>query len=754
MIKTAIAFMFGCVLFLQLNFLPEPVWFWIILPTVILLFFTKARILAYLLFGILWTFCSVQGEIDSRLTAELEGQDIRLSGTIASIPERNSNRIRFIFKPNKNHYSLPNKIRLNWYKPLPIEINANEQWQLTVRLKQIHGMSNPGGFDYEAWLFQQGIGATGYVRSSSNNTKLATASVYSINSLRQALMNKLELYLAESPNLGLIEGLMTGIRHNINPQQWQILSTTGTSHLLAISGLHIGLAGAIGFICFQWIWLLRPKNLLLIPASEFSAIGSLLAALFYAALAGFSIPTQRALIMLIVLLIGILSRQPVIASSLLAASMLIVLLLDPIAVLSIGFWLSFSAVGLILYLTNHRFPSPRWQWLKIHGLLALGLSPLLLLFFLQTSVISPIANLIAIPFISFIIVPLLLLASVMLWLFEPLGAILLHTADYLLSLTWPLLDYLANISFSTYSITPLPFYYFIPIITGMVLLLSPRGFPAKWIGLVGFVPLLLFTPTKPNDSEFWFSLLDVGQGLSAVVQTSNHILVFDTGAKFSPQFNMGSAVLTPYLRHQGIRAIDKLIISHGDNDHIGGAIPLMAIIPTEQVISSTTDRLPESIPCYQQKPWQWDGVNFEILYPSKNDIGSENNLSCVLRVSSQHGSVLLTGDIELLAESRLVQRYHDRLSSTVMLAPHHGSKTSSSLQFINTVSPKIVLIPSGYRNRYHFPHKKVVSRYKTNGIPIFTTAEHGAMTIKFEEGTIPTVSSWRHIDRKIWSASQ
>ena len=746
--------MSGCVLFLQLNFLPEPIWFWGLIPTVFLLFFSKTRLASFLLLGMLWTFFQLLGAIDNRLSSELEGNDVRITGTIANIPARTSSQIRFIFKPDKSQLSLPDKIQVSWYKPLPVEINANEQWQLTLRLKKVHGMSNPGGFDYEAWLFRQNIGATAYVRSSTDNKKIAEASFFSINTLRQSLINKLDKYLTNSPNLGLIEGLTTGIRQNISPKQWTTLSASGTSHLLAISGLHIGLAAAIGFFFFRWLWSLRPKNLLLIPATEFALIGSFLAALFYAALAGFSIPTQRALLMLIVLLIGLSSRRPVGTSSLLALSMLIILFIDPIAVLSAGFWLSYAAVGLILYLSNNRFPAPHWQWLKIHGLIAFGLSPLLLFFFLQTSLIAPLANLIAIPFISFIIVPLLLLASLMLWLLEPLGAVLLHITDYLLSVFWPVLDYLADLSFATYTLAPLPFYYFIPIIISTLLLLAPRGFPAKWLSIVGLAPLFLYTPLRPDNNDFWFSLLDVGQGLSAVIQTRDHTLVFDTGAKFSSSFNTGTAVVYPYLRHQGINTLDTLIISHADNDHIGGAEPLINLMPPHKVMTSATNKLPNSINCYQSQSWNWNGVNFEILYPNKNDVGSKNNLSCVLKVSNQEGSVLLTGDIEKEAENKLIARYPNKLSSTVLIAPHHGSKTSSSAQFIKAVAPEIVLIPAGYKNRYHFPNNQVISRYKANDIAIFTTSEHGALTIKFENGTVPTVSSWRTTNKKIWSNVQ
>ncbi|MDB2705132.1 DNA internalization-related competence protein ComEC/Rec2 [Pseudomonadota bacterium] len=754
MVKTAIAFMLGCVLFLQLRNMPNSLWFWALLPACILLIHANTRLFAYFLFGMLWTMLCTAKYIESRLSPDIEGQDIIITGIVATIPIRDANYIRFIFKPDKSStIILPDKLRINWYKPLPIEINSGEHWQLTLRLKQIHGMSNPGGYDYESWLFQQGIGATGYVRAAKSNYKLTSAPNYAINTLRQSLLSKLNTHLKTSPNLGLIEGLTTGIRHNISQQQWQTLRASGTSHLLAISGLHIGLAAAIGFFCFRYLWSLRAKNLLLLPAIEFASLGAVSLALFYAALAGFSIPTQRALIMAIVVLLGILSRKPSISSSLLAISLLTILVIDPFSVLSAGFWLSFSAVALILFVSQNRHPIPRCQWLKIHGLLAFGLSPFLLFFFLQTSLIAPVANIIAIPFISLIIVPLLLLASILLWLFEPLGIVLLHFSDYLLSLFWPLLNYLASVPYASYSVQAIPLYYILSLVIGTLLLLSPRGFPAKWLGIIGFAPLLLFSPPHPNKNEFWFTLLDVGQGLSAVIQTYSHTLVFDTGPKFSDSFNTGTAVIKPFLQSSGINKIDTLVISHGDNDHIGGALPLINKVSVSTILTSVTDKIPNSRPCYSGQDWYWDGVYFEFLSPNQHDVDSKNNLSCVLKVSNNQGSVLLTGDIEKSAESRLIKRYPDSLNATILVAPHHGSKTSSSLPFINAVKPKLVFIPAGYRNRYHFPHINVLKRFQQQEIPVFNTAEHGAISIQFYENELSPISSWRYKTRKIWTNS-
>jgi len=755
MIKTAISFALACTLFLQLSDLPSIHWLWLALPACFLLQLKPLRCIAVALFGACWALLNVHLILNDRLPTELAGKEISITGLISSVPERQQQRLRFEFKPDLSTlHALPNKIRLNWYRPLPQQLNAGERWQLTVKLKPLRGMMNPGAFDYESWLFQQGIGATGYIRQSKYNVRLSVASPYSINAIRQTLIDKVESILAASPNIGLIQGLTTGIRHNIDQQQWQVLRLSGTNHLLAISGLHIGLAASIGFFLFRFLWSLRAANLLLLTATEAAAIGGFIFALFYAALAGFSIPTQRALIMVATVMVSLIIRRPTTTSHILALSLLLILIFDPLSVLAAGFWLSFCAVAIILFVSQQRYPTAKWQWLKIHSLIALGLSPLLLFFFLQTSLIAPIANLIAIPFISIIVVPLLLLASLFLWLWPPLAELLLHFIDFLLTVFWPFLDSLAALSWSHWQSAELPLYYWPPIMIACLLLLTPRHFPAKWLGVLGLAPLLLWTPDRPNQGEFWFSLLDVGQGLSAVIQTQQHTLVFDTGPKFGQNFNTGTAIVKPFLQQQGIKTIDTLVISHADNDHIGGAIPLINEIETLQILSSSPHHFVNGKSCQTGQSWQWDNVTFSMLHPQPIDKDSENNLSCVLKISNTAGSILLTGDIEKETEKRLLERSPSALQSTILIVPHHGSKTSSTDAFIKAVSPQIALFPVGFLNRFHFPHSSVVNRYHDNNVSLFNSADHGAIQFKFQLNSISSPLLWRQSNRRIWTAHE
>lgn len=728
-------------------------WLWALLPAFVLLLFNKTRLFSIITLGALWSLFYAHSTLNDRLPEHLAGQDLMVTGIVSSIPKQNGRRVSFEFSAESDPaYKLPDKLRLNWYRPLDQDINAGERWQLTVRLKQARGMINPGSFDYEGWLFQQGINATGYVRAASTSKRLAIASTFSINALRQSLIERIEVHLADSKNLGLIQGLTAGVRDNITSQQWQVLRLSGTSHLLAISGLHIGLAAAVGFFCFKWLWARRSNNLLLLPSKEAGAIGGFVTALLYAAMAGFSIPSQRALIMVTMFMITLLMRKPAAINSILALSLLIILILDPSAILSVGLWLSFSAVGIILFISQNRLPAPRWQWAKIHTLIAFGLTPLLLLFFMQTSLIAPLANFIAVPAISFFVVPLLLLASVLIWLIEPIGSALFHIADWLLGLLWPIMQFLADLPFSHWSSPTLPTFYWLSVLLGTFLLLLPHRFPAKWLGLIGLMPLFLYQPERPAEDEFWFTLLDVGQGLAAVVQTKNHSLVFDTGPKFSDSFNTGTAIVMPFLQQQGINQLDTLIISHGDNDHIGGAIPLIGQIKTYSVISSVADLLPAAKHCFAGQSWQWDGVTFTLLHPRPDDIASENNLSCVLKVSTANKSVLLTGDIESKTEKLLVQRYGSKLASTLLVAPHHGSATSSSQIFLDAVDPDIVLFPVGYRNRYGFPKAKIMERYHSKNIRTFDTAQSGAILFKFKAEIITEPVLWRHQAKRIWTA--
>jgi len=749
MIKPAIAFLSGCLLVAWLPQLLSPYWLLTLIPLMIIVWRRSQWTVMWFVVAVVWASFQAQLRIDDQLDPTLERQDIVVSGFITSLPHHNDQRIRFEFKPENNDLKLPDKIRLSWYFPPPNLPQSGEKWQFSVRLKAPHGMSNPGGFDYEAWLFQQQIGATGYIRESDHNQKLHSANLLSVNHWRAQLIDKMSDVLKQSPSLALVQGLAVGNRDNMQTSQWDTLRQTGTSHLLAISGLHIGLAAALGFFIAKLLWRIRSRHLLTLSDRQAGAVGGFILALFYALLAGLSIPTQRALVMVSVVMLSIFIKRRTDPLHVLSLSLILILMLDPFAVLAAGFWLSFAAVACILYIAQYRQPARKWLWLHIHLWIAIGLTPLLLLFFQETSLIAPLANLLAVPVISFLVVPLLLISMLLLSFDLRLAEWLLQLTEWLLSKLWWYLEWLAQSPFSVWQTPVFPVELLAISIIGTLIILAPRGWPLRWLGAVMLLPLFYYLPNKPESGEIWFTLLDVGQGLSAVVQTENHTLVFDTGPAFG-NFDTGAAVVVPYLRYQGIKQLDMLMISHADNDHIGGASAVLSSYPTKQILSSDPDKLAGSEFCRDGQSWQWDQVRFDVLHPDKDQTGSRNNLSCVLKISGPYGTVLLTGDIERKAEIKLIRQYEQQLKADILIAPHHGSRSSSSTTFIRQVSPRYVLFASGHQNRYNFPSEEVVSRYQDIGSKTFQTGKQGALSIKLDQHIDLMPIGWREQHRRIW----
>jgi competence protein ComEC len=700
------------------------------------------------IFGIIWTITLAQCHLSQQLPENKEGVALQVSGYISSLPQYNDKRVRFDFNVDSPQNNFPRKLRLNWYTKDQI-LKAGQYWQFTVKLKRPHGSLNPFGFDYERFLFTQGIGATGYVRPSKPILVAEKNKKYSISVWRQQIADKLEQTLAEGDNLALIKALSIGERSQVTDEQWLLLRKTGTNHLLAISGLHIGLvAGLVFFITRKlWAWM----GLLICSAQTIAAYSALLAAICYSALADFSIPTQRALMMLVVAMMLMVHQRHLPRSTTLAIILFLVLFINPFAVLSGGFWLSFSAVFILLYCGCKRLGQTHWtiNILKTHPILALGLSPLLLLFFQQASIVSPLANMIAIPWVSFIIVPLILSAVLLMFLFPWLATQLLLLANINLGFLFEWLQLVSNLPFSSINHPEPSLWATLLAVIAILLLLAPKGIPTRRLAFILLLPLLFGQQNHFNQGEFSVNLLDVGQGLATVVQTANHLLVFDTGVKYSANFDMGKMVVLPYLQGIGVSKIDRLIISHGDNDHIGGMESLIENITIGDIYSSINK--PNLKACISGQQWQWDGVNFEILSPTKSRFSSKNNNSCVLKIESIYGSALLTGDIEAGAERSLVKRVSDNLKSDVLIAPHHGSKTSSTWNFLQKVDPQWILIPVGYKNRFNHPHPQVLKRYQQQGYQWFSTAKGGALQV-FMTQKGQKLMSYRDKFGKYWNA--
>ena len=754
-----LAFLIGVVLLQQLATLPPPAWAWGLLLSVPLSLVVKPywHLPAWCISGFLWSLLSAHQILAFSLPEDLVGQDLLIEGRIASLPEINEHHVRFELDvlrawAEEMPVTIPAHIRLSWYRTDSI-LTAGETWRLRVRLKPPHGFRNPGGFDYEAWLYQHRIRATGYVREAEQNQRLATGWDYPLQRLRQAVRTKLDTALADSPVKGIVRALVIGDRSAISASQWQQLQQTGTNHLMAISGLHIGLVAGLAFLLGQRLWRYSGRGMLWLPAPKAGAILGLMAAVTYAALAGFSIPTQRALIMVAVVMLALLTSRPVTPSRTLTAALLLVLLFDPLAVLASGFWLSFTAVAIIFYGLSGRLRRvSRWrQGVRVQWWISVGLFPLVIVLFQRASLISPLANLLAVPVVSLLIVPLALLGTVIMPQSHSLGVILLQLAAWLMQGIMATLAWLADWPLASWAGAASSGWQAALAILGVILLLAPRGWPARGLGIVLLLPLALGLPSGISPGAARFTLLDVGQGLAAVVETRHHTLVFDTGPRFSPRFDTGEAVVLPYLRRRGWGRVDHLVISHGDTDHIGGAESLLASMPVTAISSSVPEKLDAwpVMSCRRGQAWEWDGVRFTLLHPPTDSAAGRNDASCVLKVTAGEQSVLLTGDIEKAAERRLLQQDQALLGADILVAPHHGSNTSSTMPFIEAVNPEYVLFPVGYRNRFGFPREAVVQRYRRAGVRMLDTASAGAISFSLGQGTLAP-SRYRYTARRYW----
>ena len=751
MIVSALSFLSGLLVVQQFSALPGSQW--LIVVTVSAGIMAWLRYWRWLFFvtGVLWAIVFAMVRLSDRLPESLEGINIPVKGLIVDLPEQDERQTRFDFIVTESAQKLPSKLRLSWYYP-DQAIKAGQYWSFTIKLKRPHGSLNPGGFDYERWLFTQGIGAAGYVRPDSKPVLLGRDSAWTnISVWRQRITDRLSFLLSESPSLGLIKALTIGDGNGITQQQWDVFRKTGTTHLVVISGSHVGLiAGLAYFLVLKvWAW----TGLLRWSPQRVAAVAAMLVAVFYAGLAGFSVPAQRAVIMLAVVMLAIILQRNTRPFNTLAVALFAVLAFDPLAVLAVGFWLSFLAVSLIIYVVAGRLSKSGYmlEGIKINWATSVGLSPLLLFFFQQVSLISPLANFIAVPVISLLAVPLSLLAVVLMFGFPLLASKLFMVVDTALQGLWWLLVRLAELPLATISHAQPSVWALVFALPGVLLLLAPRGMPARWLSLIMFLPLVFTPANKPKAGSINMTLLDVGQGLSVVVQTENHWLVYDTGAKFSAESDMGRSVVLPFLRWQGADKIDRLVISHGDNDHIGGALSLMHGMPTEQVLTSVPQQLSDYSPlmCEAGQSWSWDNVTFTLLSP-QHPFVSDNDNSCVLKIESEQGAVLLTSDIEMAAESWLVETYGNHLKAKVLISPHHGSKTSSTYEFLQAVQPVYVLIPAGYRNQFGHPHQEVLDRYQQIKAQWLNTADSGAISLGVKDG-LWQVQSLRDIESKYWN---
>jgi competence protein ComEC len=735
-----LAFVAGSTLFQFAPVLPDSAWALLALPVGALWRWKRWRPVVGLIAGLVWSLVFAGWQLSHRLPTDLEGVDLVAQGEVISLPTYHNGLVRFDFAVAQltapTGRSVPVKrMRLSWYSA-PDMLGPGQRWRLTVRLKRPRGLRNPAGFDYEQWLFSQRIGATGYVRDRQGSRQLSAAEGVSLQAFRQAIAERIDAQSKPPQAAALIKALTLGDRRGLDQQDWRYFSRTGTSHLIAISGLHIGLvAGWLWFLA-SWIWRRGERLMLRLPAQRAGALVGLMGAFGYAALAGFSLPTQRALVMLTVALGGVVLAQPVRPLRSLALALFLVVLFDPLAPLTAGFWLSFGAVGLILWvLGGYLRQPPKWiQLLRVQMALSLGLMPLLFIQFGQASVIAPLVNLLLVPWFALVLVPMSLIGLLLL----PLPALSGGWYDllaFLAAQTLSLLQWSSQLPMAAVEMAHLPLWLNLSALLGGGILLLPAGWSMRSVGLMLVAPLLLAQPSRPRAGEVWFTLLDVGQGLACVVETRDHLMVYDTGPAFASGFNAAEAAILPFLASRGKTHVDRLVLSNGDQDHAGGAQTLLDTLQVDELITGEPDRVGQARRCHTGMQWNWDGVEFRVLHPPPAvRFSKSNDNSCVIHVSNGSWSLLLTGDIEAEGEQRLLVGSATGLASHILVAPHHGSATSSSASLVHSVQPDWVIFSTGYRNRYGFPKPAVVERWRASGARTINTAETGAVTFRLHTG--------------------
>ena len=700
--------------------------------------------------GFLWASAFGYYQLNDRLLPEFEGIPLTITGKISNLPDQNRQRANFEFTILKSNEKLPEKIKLSWYEPTAI-LHAGEQWTFTTKLKRPHANFNVGSNDYERWLFMQNIGATGNV-TKEQPIFISKASILNIDHWRQVIGETLTKNYGENISVALLKALSIGDDNGLTPKNWDTFRITGTTHLIVISGSHIALVAGLIYWLTLKIW--THLNILRFSPPRAAALASLLTAISYASLAGYVIPTKRAVIMLSMVAIASFYQRQFSHLQSFAIALLAMLIFNPTMLLSIGFWLSFLAVALILYRIAGRLKSPP-NWLNgvdIQLTVSLGLSPLLLFFFGQMSLISPLVNFIAVPIVELVVVPFALIHVVLMFSFPWLADKFFVALNFVLQWLMKGFEFAQTLPNAVIDSPPPSFFTLILACLGLLWLFAPRGIPARWLGLILNLPLLFPIIPKLNYGEAMVTVLDVGQGLSVAVQTENHQLLYDAGAKFpNGGGDMGKNVVLPFFRYQNVKKLDTLLISHGDNDHIGGAKSVLEGLHVEEILTSVPEKfMPyQTTICETGQNWTWDGVIFTMLSPAKTFEGDNNN-SCVLKIETEQNAVLLTGDIEATAENWLVENMREKLRANVLIAPHHGSKTSSTMAFLETVKPDIILIPSGYRNQFHHPSKEVLARYQAINAKFFTSANSGALNVHLNSESVK-VESLRKINGKYWS---
>ena len=714
--------------------------------------------------GFFYAAWIAQQRLADELPAAWQGRDITLVGIVAEMPRQHERGLGFGFDVERvitPGAHVPQHILLSTYTRYEdpvLALHAGERWQLVVRLKQPHGTSNPYNFDFEAWALERNLRAVGYVHGKGDNKRIdehVVSARYFVERIREAVRTHFQQVLGQSPYVGVLSALAIGDQGSIPAAQWQVFTRTGVNHLMSISGLHITMLAGMAFALTYWLWRRSAYLTLWLPARKAASLAGLLVALIYALLSGYGVPAQRTVYMLGTVAAALWMSRNIAPSQLLATALMVVLLLDPWSVMAPGFWLSFGAVGLIFFITANRLKKGHWllEYGRIQWAMSIGLIPPLLAMFQQISLVSPLANAFAIPLVSFMVVPLTLLGALL-----PFDW-LLQLAHLFMGWVMLALEWLNSQPSAVWAQHAPPMWSIAVGMFGVLWILMPRGFPSRWTGAILLLPVFLIQPALPAPGSLRLTIFDVGQGLAVAAQTSHHALLYDTGPIFNSEANSGNRILVPSLHGMGITRLDRLVLTHNDSDHTGGALSVMQAMPIASLYSSLPDDSPilqkvsQKHHCSDGQSWDWDGVAFEFLHPAPasytEDNISNNDRGCVLRISVGKNSVLLAADIEKKSERRLLELHPGKLSASLLVVPHHGSKTSSTPAFVAAAHPRYAVFTSGYRNHFGHPKAEIVARYRAVGSELLRSDEDGAILVEMDAINL-NIEQYRKTHARYW----
>ena len=657
-------------------------------------------------------------------------QKAHLEGTISSIPTETPDKTQFQFSADHlNGKSIHANILLSCYNHCP-KLQAGQRWQLQAKLKQPMNLGNPGGFDYVGWLGSRHIHWVGNVSANACKQINLSKKHYPLMRLREYLAKILGTLIPDQEILGIFEALTLGLTNHIDKAQWDLFRRTGTTHLIDISGEHIALVAGLTYWLFKGLWKRLGRLCLHIPAQKIASMAAIIISIAYTLIAGFAVPTQRSLVTCCLIMLRHFSSKRLSVWQSWRYALFAVLLFEPHAVWMIGFYFSFIAFA-ILILINQRIKLRKIGTIMVMQCACLfGLMPLSLYWFSYGSINGLAANLIAIPWVSFLIVPLaLLIAFLSPWFVIPGSVALLKglIVYLLVALRW--IDSFETLNFNfTFidALAPLSTMGAMALLTFLPLV---RLFPAA---IIIIVASCFPAYEKVSPGHAIIDMLDVGQGLAIVIRTAQHVLIYDTGMKFYQSSDMGKLAIIPYLNTLGIKHLDKVVISHPDLDHRGGLKSLADKYTINELIVDDPAFYKQGVSCHHHPSWNWDGITFQ-FFPIHTHFPSKNNNSCILQIKNDSGQVLLSGDIESLAEHYLIKTYGKKLASTVMLVPHHASKTSSSAEYVNQIAPRYAIASYGFDNRYHFPHQEALHSYQIEHIPLYNTEDCGMIRVQLKQ---------------------